>query len=166
MQTALDELGGVPFDTADRDYAARIQATLSREDIAAPYKIVAMEPRFDEPLCDYVVPLYPGGEVMIGSTDVADVSWAVPCVQALVATHATGTPAHSWQITAQGKAPAAHKGMVHAAKAMARCAEKLFADPPLLAEARAEHAARLAREPYACPIPADVAPPLQPRPQG
>ncbi len=93
MQSALEDLGPVPFDAEDRAYAARIQATLSPDDIAAPYKIVAMEPRPDTPLCDFVVPLYPGGEVMIGSTDVADVSWAVPCVQALVATHAIGTPA-------------------------------------------------------------------------
>lgn len=166
MQAALDELGGVPFDDDDRAYAAAIQATLGPEDIAAPYRIVAMTPRTDEPLCDYVVPLYPKGEMMIGSTDVADVSWAVPCVQALVATHAVGTPAHSWQITAQGKAPAAHKGMVHAAKAMARVAERLIADPALLAEARAEHADRLEAEPYACPIPVEVKPPLQPRPAG
>jgi aminobenzoyl-glutamate utilization protein B len=164
MQAALDELGGVPFDAEDRAYASAIQATLSAEDIAQPYKIVGMTPRGDEPLCDYVVPLYPRGEVMIGSTDVADVSWAVPCVQALVATHAMGTPAHTWQITAQGKAPAAHKGMVHAAKAMARCAEKLFADPALLAEARREHADRLKREPYTCPIPPEVTPPLRPPP--
>ena len=165
MQSALEDLGPVPFDAEDRAYAARIQATLSPDDIAAPYRIVAMEPRPDTPLCDFVVPLYPGGEVMIGSTDVADVSWAVPCVQALVATHAIGTPAHSWQITAQGKSPAAHKGLTHAAKAMARTAEMLFADAGLLAEARAEHAARLAREPYICPIPPEVQPPLVPRPE-
>ncbi len=164
MQAALDELGGVPFDADDRAYASAIQATLSADDIAQPYKIIGLPPREAEPLCDYVVPLYPKGEVMIGSTDVADVSWAVPCVQALVATHAMGTPAHTWQITAQGKAPAAHKGMVHAAKAMARCAELLFAAPEVLAEARAEHAERLSRAPYTCPIPADVTPPLQPRP--
>ena len=165
MQSALEDLGPVPFDAEDRAYAARIQATLSPDDIAAPYKIVAMEPRPDTPLCDFIVPLYPGGEVMIGSTDVADVSWAVPCVQALVATHAIGTPAHSWQITAQGKSPAAHKGLTHAAKAMARTAEMLFADAGLLAEARAEHAACLEREPYICPIPPEVQPPLVPRPE-
>ena len=166
MQSALDELGGVPFDAADRAYAARIQATLSEADLTQPYRRVGMAPRRDEPLCDYVVGLYPKGEVMIGSTDVADVSWAVPLVQVLAATHAIGTPAHSWQITAQGKAPAAHKGMVHAAKAMARCAEKLFGDRALLAEAQAEHAARIAREPYVCPIPEGVEPPLVPRPTG
>jgi aminobenzoyl-glutamate utilization protein B len=164
MQAAMDELGGVPFDDEDRAYARQIQATLSDKDIADAYRQVAMVPRKDEPLCDYVVPLAPGGEVMIGSTDVADVSWAVPTVEALVATHAVGTPAHTWQITAQGKAGAAHKGMTYAAKVMARTAERLFADPATLAEARAEHADKLKREPYVCPIPADVTPPIQPLP--
>jgi aminobenzoyl-glutamate utilization protein B len=113
-----------------------------------------------------VVPLGQIGEVMIGSTDVADVSWKVPLAEALVATHAIGTPAHTWQITAQGKSPAAHKGMVHAAKVMARTVERLLAEPAILAEARAEHAARLAAEPYVCPMPDDVTPPLVPRPDG
>ena len=166
MQAALDELGGVQFDDADRAYARAIQATLTPEEIATPYKVVAMQPRQDEPLCDYVVPLYPHGEVLIGSTDVADVSWKVPLVQALVATHAIGSPGHSWQITAQGKSPAAHKGLVHAAKAMARCAEKLLTTPGLLAEAQAEHRARLAATPYTCPLPEGITPPLQPRPAG
>jgi aminobenzoyl-glutamate utilization protein B len=164
MQAALEELGGVPFDAADRDYASAIQATLSAEDIAASYRVVARTPRQGEPLCEDVVPFRPGGEVMIGSTDVADVSWKVPLAQALVATHAIGTPAHTWQITAQGKSPAAHKGMTHAAKVMARLAGRLIAEPALLAEARAEHEARLAAEPYVCPMPADVVPPIQPPP--
>jgi aminobenzoyl-glutamate utilization protein B len=165
MQGAMDELGPVPFDVADREYAARIQATLGESDIAASYRIVGMAPR-EAPLCDWVVPLGQIGEVMIGSTDVADVSWKVPLAEALVATHAIGTPAHTWQITAQGKSPAAHKGMVHAAKVMARTVERLLAEPAILAEARAEHAARLAAEPYVCPMPDDVTPPLVPRPDG
>ncbi|MFN3615261.1 MAG: peptidase dimerization domain-containing protein, partial [Rubrimonas sp.] len=164
MQSALDALGGVVFDDADRAYAAAIQATLTDEDIAAAYRAVGMAPRRGEPLCDYVVPLGAGGEKMLGSTDVADVSWKTPTVQAWVATHAIGTPGHSWQITAQGKAPAAHKGMTHAAKAMAHTAQMLLQDGALLARAQADHAARLAAEPYVCPIPGDVSPPLQPRP--
>ncbi|TRW98472.1 amidohydrolase [Paracoccus sp. M683] len=164
MQRALDEMGGVPFDETDRDYARAIQATLSQADLAAPYDGVAMDPRGDEPLCDYVVPLRPGGQVLIGSTDVADVSWAVPLSEVLVATHAIGTPAHSWQITAQGKSPAAHKGMTYAAKAMARCAQMILTDPAMLAEAKAEHATRLRKTPYQNPLPLDVSPPLVPRP--
>ena len=110
IQQAMDVLGGVPFDDADRAYAARIQATLSDEDINAEYRQNGLAPRKDSPLCDYIVPPQSRGPAMMGSTDVADVSWAVPTVQARVATHAIGTPGHSWQITAQGKAGAAHKG--------------------------------------------------------
>ncbi|MCC6306351.1 MAG: amidohydrolase [Rhodobacteraceae bacterium] len=166
MQRALDELGGVPFDDADRAYARAIQGTLAPEDIAAAYRAIGRTPLADAPLCDYVVPMRPGGEVLIGSTDVADVSWAVPLTEVLVATHAIGTPAHSWQITAQGKAPAAKKGMTHAARAMARTAEMLFTDPALLARARDEHAERLRATPYRSPLPADLAPPVLPRPPG
>jgi len=163
MQRVLDELGGVPFDAADHAYARAIRATLSESDLTAPWRGVAMEPR-DEALSDAVVPLRPGGEQMIGSTDVSDVTWAVPTTEVLVATHAVGTPGHSWQITAQGKAPAAHKGMTHAAKAMARLGQMLCEDAGLLAEAKAEHARRLARRPYTSPLPPDLAPPLVPRP--
>jgi len=164
MQTAMDALGGVAFDDADREYAARIQATLSPEDIAASYRRFGLEPRTGEALCDYVVPRGARGEAMMGSTDVADVSWAVPTVQARVATHAIGTPGHTWQITAQGKAPAAHKGMTYAGQVMGAVGRMLFTDETLLARAKKDHRERLAREPYVCPIPDDVTPPLRPRP--
>lgn len=164
MQTAMDALGGIEFDEADRAYAARIQTTLTPEDIAASYRRAGIEPREGEPLCDYVVPRDVKGEPMMGSTDVADVSWAVPTVQALVATHAIGTPGHTWQITAQGKAPAAHKGMTYAAQVMGSVGRMLFSDELLLARARKDHRDRLAKQPYVCPIPDDVRPPLQPRP--
>ena len=137
---------------------------LSAEDIDAAYHGVGMAARTDEPLCDYVVPMSAHSKAMMGSTDVADVSWKVPTVQARVATCAIGTPGHSWQLTAQGKSPAAHKGMVHAAMAMGIVGRMLLSDAALLERARKDHAERLAHEPYICPIPDDVRPPLQPRP--
>lgn len=164
MQQALDGLGGVPFDAADRDYAARIQQTLGPADIASAYRAAGIGARPDEALCDYVLAQNRGGTEMPGSTDVADVSWKVPTVEARVATHAIGTPGHSWQVTAQGKAAAAHKGMIHAAKAMAAVGRRLIADPPALAEAKAAHQAQHAQTPYTCPLPMDVAAPLKPRP--
>ena len=39
---------------------------------------------------------------MMGSTDVGEVSWVVPTVQACGATYAIGTPGHSWQLTVHG----------------------------------------------------------------
>ena len=103
MQRQLDRLGPPPFDATDRAYAAQIQATLSPEDIASAFARAGVPPKKDTPLCDFVVPYGTRGAAMMGSTDVGDVSWVVPTVQARVATHAIGTPGHSWQITAQGK---------------------------------------------------------------
>jgi aminobenzoyl-glutamate utilization protein B len=165
MYQNMLRLGPVPFDAADREYAAQIQATLSDEDIRSAYRRVGMPLRENTPLCDFIVPIDARGEPMIGSTDVADVSWAVPTVQARVATCAIGTPGHTWQITAQGKAPAAHKGMVHAAKIMAGTAIDVMNDETLMARAKKDHQERIARTPYVCPLPPDLKPLLQPRPK-
>ncbi len=165
MQRQLEHLGPPPFDAADRKYAAEIQATLTAEDIAATYARIGMAPRKNEPLCDFIVPLGTKGAPMMGSTDVGDVSWVVPTVQARVATHAIGTPGHSWQITAQGKSGQAKKGLVHAAKVMAGVAVDALADPALIARAKADLKARTEVTPYDCPLPADATPPLQPRPK-
>ena len=89
-----------------------------------------------------------------------DVSWAVPTVQARGATYAIGTPGHSWQLTAQGKTPAAHKGMVHVAKVMAATAADVLRDPALLAQAKADHGKRLEQTPYVCPLPEGLEPSL------
>jgi aminobenzoyl-glutamate utilization protein B len=107
-----------------------------------------------------IVPFDAKGAPMMGSTDVGDVSWAVPTVQARGATYAIGTPGHSWQLTAQGMTPAAHKGMVHVAKVMAGTALDAIQDETLVARAKADHQGRLARTPYICPIPDDVQPPI------
>jgi aminobenzoyl-glutamate utilization protein B len=164
MQRQLDRLGPPPFDAVDRAYAAKIQATLTHEDIASAYARAGVPVRKDTPLCDFIVPLGTKGAPMMGSTDVGDVSWVVPTVQARIATHAIGTPGHSWQITAQGKSGQAKKGMVHAAKVMAGVAVDALDDPALIARAKADHKARTDATPYDCPLPADVKPPIAPRP--
>jgi aminobenzoyl-glutamate utilization protein B len=164
MQSQLERLGPPPFNAADRKYAAEIQATLSAEDIASSFARVAMPVRKDTPLCDFVVPYGTKGAPMIGSTDVGDVSWVVPTVQARCATVAIGTPGHSWQITAQGKSGQAKKGMVNAAKVMAGLAVEALSDASLIANAKADLKARTEATPYISPMPADVKPLLQPRP--
>ena len=165
MQRQMERLGPPPFDAADRKYAAEIQATLTQEDIASAYARAGVAANRDNPLCDFIVPLGTKGAAMMGSTDVGDVSWAIPTVQARVATHAIGTPGHSWQITAQGKSGQAKKGLVHAAKIMAAVAVEALADPALLARAKADHQARTQVTPYECPLPADIRPPIEPPPQ-
>ena len=161
MQIELDRLGPVEFDDEDRAFAREIQKTLTEEDIAVSFRRCGMPaPDAGLPLCDFVAPLDLQGEGGEGSTDVGDASWAVPTVQARVATCAVGTPFHTWQTVAQGKAPAAHKGMIYAAKVMAATAKRAIEDPDLRIAARAEHEASLEKIPYVCPIPDDVSPPI------
>ncbi len=155
----FERLGPPEFDDADRAFARKIQATVTQEDIESAHRRFGI-PATEAPLCDRVVPLEAKGGGMVGSTDVGDVSWAVPTVQARGATYAIGTPGHSWQLTAQGKTPAAHKGMVHVAKVMAGTAADLLTDPALLEEAKAEHRERLARTPYVSPLPEGLTPNL------
>ena len=160
MQAEFDALGPVPFDANDEKFAAEVRATLTKHDIADTFRRLNMKPDYDMALCDFVAPLdrlFVGG---IGSTDVGDVSWVVPTVQARVATCAMGTPFHTWQLTAQGKEPFAHKGMIHAAKVMAATARAMILSDELRTAAKKAHAEHLATFPYECPIPADVHPPV------
>jgi len=160
LHANLERLGPPPFDDADREFARKIQATMSEEDVESSFRRSGMPVKRETVLCDEIIPLDAKGGGMNGSTDVGDVSWAVPLVQARGAVYAIGTPGHSWQLTAQGKMPAAHTGMVHVAKVMAGTAVDALADPALIAKAKADHAARTAKTPYVCPIPEDVEPPF------
>ncbi|WP_428534115.1 M20 family metallopeptidase [Rhodopila sp.] len=161
MQDNLDRIGAPPFDDADRAAAAEFQATLTEEDIAAAYRRAGMAVKPGTALCDEIVPADARGNGGVGSTDVGDVSWVVPTVQARGATYAIGTPGHSWQLTAQGKMAAAHKGLVHVAKVMAGTALDVIRDETLLARATADHQARVGRTPYVCPLPAELDPPVR-----
>ncbi|WP_299470829.1 M20 family metallopeptidase [uncultured Roseibium sp.] len=161
MQRNLERLGAPEFDDHDREFAEKIRATLSQDNITVSFRRIGAEVKPDLALCDFVAPLDRHSEGGEGSTDVGDVSWAVPTVQARVATCAVGTPFHTWQLTAQGKAPAAHKGMTHAAKIMAGTAVDLFEDSTTLQSAKDAHLRKLEIDPYACPIPDDVEPPLK-----
>jgi aminobenzoyl-glutamate utilization protein B len=160
MQANLDRLGPPPFDAADRAKAAEFQATLTEEDIGASWRRIGLPQRPGVSLCEEVPALDVRGAPMVGSTDVGDVSWVVPTVQARGAVYAIGTPGHSWQLTAQGMLPAAHKGMLHVAKVMAGTALDCLRDPALIAAAKADLAARTAAAPYEPVLSAEVRPPF------
>ncbi|MFZ0215058.1 MAG: M20 family metallopeptidase [Candidatus Dormiibacterota bacterium] len=160
MQDAMERLGPPDFDEEDRAIAALFQATMDRNDIVATYRRAGLEPRFDTVLCDAIVPREARGQGGNGSTDVGDVSWAVPTVQAHGATWTIGTPGHSWQVTGQGKTEHAKKGMVHAAKTMASTALVALTDAQVRAEAKRDLDRRTTVQPYVSPLPAGVEPPL------
>ena len=161
MHDNFERLGPPEFDAADRAYAERIRATLLPEDIVSVFDKAGVPVQPDLTLADFIVPLDAAGRGGNGSTDVGDVSWVVPTVQARGATCAIGTPFHSWQLTAQGKSPAAHKGLVHVAKVMAGTAIDALEQPGLIDRAKADLAERTRLSPYQSPLPQGVQPAIE-----
>lgn len=160
MHAQLEQLGPPEFDDEDRQTAASFQATLSKEDIADSFRRFGVKPQPGLALCEDIYTPYAGDRSLAGSTDVGSVSWVVPTVQMRGATCAIGTPLHSWQMVAQGKLPAAHKGMAHAAKIIGSTAAALFLAPERIEEAKADHAKRLDGTVFVNPIPDHVQPAL------
>jgi aminobenzoyl-glutamate utilization protein B len=155
----MEDLGPPHFDEADRNFAREIRKTFSPQDISAVFHAIG-QPETDAPLADFTVPFDTRRNPAIGSTDIGDVSWKVPTVQAHAPTVAIGTPFHTWQVVAQGKAPAAHKALVQVAKAMAAVATRALSEPAFVSAAKADHARQTAATPYVSPLPAEVTPPL------
>jgi aminobenzoyl-glutamate utilization protein B len=160
MRRHLEVLGAPEFDDADRAFARAIQATYGEEEVSHALRMFSMEGVMTGPLADRLVPADAMRTGIAGSTDVGDVSWVVPTVQMWGATYAIGTPFHTWQMVAQGKSPAAHKGMVHASKVMAALGRQAFLDPELIAAAKEDLRKRTEKTPYVCPLPDDATPPL------
>lgn len=156
MQSHLEKLGPPPFDAADIARAKDFQATMSKQDIDTAFARFALKTRPGLALTDSVLPLNSSSGDFVGSTDLGTVSWVTPTVYIRSATYAIGTPGHSWQLTAQGKLPAAHKGMEHAGRALANCAIDLLQHSDKLAEIKAEFAAQMDGRPFQNPLPADL----------
>ncbi|MGB3721866.1 MAG: amidohydrolase [Pacificimonas sp.] len=123
VHAKLTEVGGVQYDAAEREFAEAIVPTLASKDIKLSDAVEI------DPLSE---------NHGAGSTDVGDVSWAVPTAGFRTATWVPGTPAHSWQAVAAGGMSIGWKGMQNAAQILALTAIELYENPDMIAEAKAE----------------------------
>ncbi|WLD99736.1 M20 family metallopeptidase [Agrobacterium leguminum] len=170
LETAMHEnmvaLGPIAFDEADIAFAKRIQDTFTDEAIKSSIRLYQIKGDvFSNRKIDGSTPLHLGlrdfegqSHFRAGSTDVGDVSWVTPTAQCWTPAWAIGTNPHTWQVVAQGKSPAAHKAMAHAAKTLASTGFALMTSPELLASAKREWQEKTEGSKYVCPIPADVMP--------
>lgn len=123
MQREIETVGGVQLSEQDLAFGRKIMATLDRpRDILSSSKVLPLTKPFDPP----------------GSTDVGDVSYAVPTVGLRAATWIPGTPAHSWQAIACGGVDIGIKGMMVAAKGLTNMAIELLHNPGLVSAAKKE----------------------------
>ncbi|MFM0667115.1 M20 family metallopeptidase [Paraburkholderia sediminicola] len=159
LMDTLATLGAPPFDETDQAFASELTQRLTDADLRECIESYRGDPH-ERGLSVRTLGLRDEPGTLTGSSDVGDVSRIVPTAQYLGACYAIGTNMHTWQLVAQGKLPAAHKGMVHAAKVMAGTAVQLCLDPAHLEAAKAELALHTDGRPYVSPIPPDVqAPP-------
>ncbi|MCW1953176.1 MAG: amidohydrolase [Flavobacteriia bacterium] len=121
----LSQVGGVNYNEKELAFANEIAKSLGQEkaDLAVAQGIAA----------------YKSTAKAGGSTDVGDVSFAVPTVGFGTATWVPGTAAHSWQAVAAGGTGIGNKGMMVAAKTLSLSAIELFSNPKLIAAAKKEH---------------------------
>ncbi len=91
-----------------------------------------------ELLDTHVKPLQEEKGIFWGSTDVSDVSWITPVSMIGTCCAPMAAMCHSWQMTASAGMSIGHKGMLYAAKVLARAGERLMTDGELLARAGEE----------------------------
>lgn len=125
MQENLEKVGGVKYSQAEKEFATKLQSSFT-------YKV----PSISE--ADSIKGIKIEADAGGGSTDVGDVSYAVPTVGMRAATWVPGTPAHSWQAVACGGTEIGTKGMMVAAKTMALTAIDLYTKPELIMKAKDE----------------------------
>lgn len=158
MYDNMRRLGPPAFDATDIAFAQEMQSNaLTAQDILESVKPHGVSLK-TKALHDGILAMPEHEGVIMGTTDVGDVSWIVPTAQCHAACFAIGTAFHTWQLVAQGALPSAHKGMVLAAKSMAATAADAMRNPDLLARAKAELKERNGGKPYLCPIPPEVTP--------
>ena len=123
MDGKLRELGGISYTAEERRFAREIYESFD-------------DPRLDIGSQETVQPY--SVSLGYGSTDVGDVSMAVPTVGAGIATWVPGTAAHSWQAVAAGGTSIGFRGADLAARALSSAAVELYTDEALRDAARAE----------------------------
>jgi aminobenzoyl-glutamate utilization protein B len=84
----------------------------------------------------------------------------VPTAGLRTATWVPGTPSHSWQAIAAGGTSIGVKGMIVAAKTLARTAMDLFGDPSIVRGAQEEYRKRVGPDFRYVPLVGNRPPPL------
>jgi aminobenzoyl-glutamate utilization protein B len=130
----LQQVGGVNYSPEEAAFAKTLQEALPANSPAITQAAT-------------IQPLTISERGSGGSTDVADVSWAV-------------ASAHSWQAIAAGGTSIGNKGMIVAAKTLAMTAVDLFTNPELVESAKTEHQGRIPEGWEYEPLLGDRAPPL------
>ena len=145
MDEKLRSVGGVKYTTEEEAFAAELYATMNQpgnalgsQAMIKPYEV----------------------KLGYGSTDIGDVSIAVPTVGLRIAGYVPGTAGHSWQAAAASGMSIGFKGANNAAKVLALAAIEIIENDALRAAAQKEHTEKLGENFRYEPLLGDRSPPL------
>ncbi|MDP9741151.1 UNVERIFIED_ORG: aminobenzoyl-glutamate utilization protein B [Bacillus sp. B2I3] len=158
----MKKVGPPPFNEKDKALAEELVLSSTpgtKETVVrvsgAPLELVKFI------LNDTIVEPFDEGDILAGSTDVADVSWNVPTAQFNTACAPIGTPFHSWQFTASVGSGIGQKGMLMASKILGLSVIDLMKNENLLEVAKEEFEKELeTKGKYRTPLPEGINPPL------
>ena len=142
LQRELERVGPPRFDDTDQRFAKLMQKELGFEEAGMATAAMPFAQKN-------------GGTA---SSDIGEVSAAVPLAELNVATRPLGTAAHHWAQTACSAHPVGYKGMGVAAKVLAASAVDALTDPAIAKAAREEFTAQTKGKPYVSPLAPDAKP--------
>jgi aminobenzoyl-glutamate utilization protein B len=142
LQRELERVGPPAWDAAEIAFAKAIQ-----KEIGIP------EAGLDET----VAPFAPG-HGSGASSDIGEVSAAVPLAEFAVATGPAGSPWHHWAVTSCSSHAIGRKGMLVAAKVLASTTVDFLKDPKTVDAAKAEFTKTTGGKPYVSPLEKDAVP--------
>jgi aminobenzoyl-glutamate utilization protein B len=144
MQANLELLGDITYTADEEAFGKGIQEATGKPLVGMDGKIKPMKETAEHP--------------QGGSTDSGDVSWIVPMIRLSATTAPKDTPWHSWAVVACGGMSIGHKGLAHAAKALAMTMVDLYENPKLIKEVKEEYKTRKGDSKYIPIVPEGPAP--------
>jgi len=143
MQKHLDRLGPPVFDDNDVSFAKALQKELGFDQAGLSMTAMPYTPKN-------------GGTA---SSDIGEVSAAVPLAEVGIVTRPLGTAAHHWVQTSCSSNPIGWKGMMTAAKILAASSVDLLSEPAIVKAAKEEFKIHTQGKPYLSPLAPETKPP-------
>ncbi|MFP4530084.1 MAG: amidohydrolase [Halodesulfurarchaeum sp.] len=162
MWENMEALGSIPYDEEDREFAAELHETIDTETLLTRLDDLPEDVREaveGESLSTEPFPRTDDAPLMMGSTDVSDVSWIAPTAQFRASTWPLGARAHTWQATA-ASGGFGLRAISYAAKVLAGTAYDLMTSPERLEAAADEFESATGKRSYETPLPSDAEPPF------
>jgi amidohydrolase len=159
----IEEIALPKYSAQDREFAAALAATTSREEKVKTLAIHYAVPELTEAtIHEGITQLLDKGQAVSGSIDTGDISWKTPFAMFRAATWPVGIASHTWQGTAASGSDMAYKGMMYAAKVLAGTVFDLLTDQSgILNKAKAEFTQAVGNQTYKTPLPDDIISPIK-----